>query len=53
MTVELMPLWGLELYGSNDFPITESKELKDLRKRLNDFSKLVEKSQANTFLKDI
>jgi membrane protein len=43
----------LELYGSNDFPIIESKELKDLRKRLNDFSKLVEKSQANILIRDI
>lgn len=44
---------SLDHIGTEDIPVTETEELKKLKKSLADFSALIEKSPANIRLKDL
>ena len=44
---------AVENHGSDNIPVTQSDELKDLSESLTSFSKLIEQSPANKLLKDI
>ena len=44
---------AVENHGSDNIPVTQSDELKDLSESLTSFSTLIEQSSANKLLKDI
>jgi hypothetical protein len=43
----------LEQYGSDDIPVAQTEELRQLSESLKTFSDLVEKAEANRKLKEI
>ncbi|MDD5255375.1 MAG: YihY/virulence factor BrkB family protein, partial [Candidatus Omnitrophica bacterium] len=43
----------LDSRGTDTIPVIDSKELKRIRESLQEFGKVVEKSQSNLLLKDI